>query len=183
MMLPKLDTPTYELNLISTGKPVRYRPFLVKEQKLFLMSAETDDTKELITTVRNVLKNCLLDEIDVDSLPSFDLEYLFMNLRARSVEEIVNLKYKCNNNVKNEEGNDKKCGIQKKKITIKINNKKIENTFFKNIQKIGYRYFKIQRRNKRDKNIVKSFQQHYLPKTVTGIVDQETCMISHFLTR
>ena len=72
-MLPKLDTPTYELNLISTGKPVRYRPFLVKEQKLFLMSAETDDTKELITTVRNVLKNCLLDEIDVDSLPSFYL--------------------------------------------------------------------------------------------------------------
>ena len=109
MMLPKLDTPTYELNLISTGKPIRYRPFLVKEQKLFLMSAESDDTKELITTIRNVLKNCLLDEIDVDSLPSFDLEYLFMNLRARSVEEVVNLKYKCNNNVKDEEDNDKKC--------------------------------------------------------------------------
>ena len=110
MILPKLDTPTYELNLISTGKPVRYRPFLVKEQKLFLMSAESDDTKELITTIRNVLKNCLLDEVDVDNLPSFDLEYLFMNLRARSVEEVVNLKYKCNNNVKNEEGKDKKCG-------------------------------------------------------------------------
>ena len=109
MILPKLDTPTYELNLISTGKPVRYRPFLVKEQKLFLMSAESDDTKELITTIRNVLKNCLLDEVDVDNLPSFDLEYLFMNLRARSVEEIVNLKYKCNNNVKNDEGEEKKC--------------------------------------------------------------------------
>ena len=109
MILPKLDTPTYELNLISTGKPVRYRPFLVKEQKLFLMSAESDDTKELITTIRNVLKNCLLDEVDVDNLPSFDLEYLFMNLRARSVEEVVNLKYKCNNNVKNEEGKEKKC--------------------------------------------------------------------------
>tara|TARA_B100000902_G_C27144057_1_gene830186 strand:- start:120 stop:854 length:735 start_codon:yes stop_codon:yes gene_type:complete len=109
MILPKLDTPTYELNLISTGKPVRYRPFLVKEQKLFLMSAESDDTKELITTIRNVLKNCLLDDVDVDNLPSFDLEYLFMNLRARSVEEVVNLKYKCNNNVKNEEGKEKKC--------------------------------------------------------------------------
>ena len=109
MILPKLDTPTYELNLISTGKPVRYRPFLVKEQKLFLMSAESDDTKELITTIRNVLKNCLLDEVDVDNLPSFDLEYLFMNLRARSVEEVVNLKYKCNNNVKNEEGKERRC--------------------------------------------------------------------------
>ena len=108
MILPKLDTPTYELNLISTGKPVRYRPFLVKEQKLFLMSAESDDTKELITTIRNVLKNCLLDDVDVDNLPSFDLEYLFMNLRARSVEEVVNLKYKCNNNVKNGEGKEKK---------------------------------------------------------------------------
>jgi len=109
MILPKLDTPTYELNLISTGKPVRYRPFLVKEQKMFLMSAESEDIKELITTIRNVLKNCLLDEVDVDNLPSFDLEYLFMNLRARSVEEVVNLKYKCNNNVKNEEGEEKKC--------------------------------------------------------------------------
>ncbi len=109
MILPKLDTPTYELNLISTGKPVRYRPFLVKEQKMFLMSAESEDTKELITTIRNVLKNCLLDEVDVDNLPSFDLEYLFMNLRARSVEEVVNLKYKCNNNVKNKEGEEKKC--------------------------------------------------------------------------
>ena len=96
--LPRLDVPTYELNLISNGQTVRYRPFLVKEQKLFLMSAESEDTKELVTTIRSVLKNCLLDEIDVDSLPSFDLEYLFMNLRARSVEEVVNLKYKCNNN-------------------------------------------------------------------------------------
>ena len=71
----------------------------------------------------------------------------------------------------------------KKKITIKVSKKKIERAFFKNIHKIGYRYFKAERRNKRDKNIVKSFQQHYLPKKVTGIVDQETFIISHFLTR
>lgn len=106
--LPRLDVPTYELKLISSGKSVRYRPFLVKEQKLFLMSAESDDTKELVTTIRNVLKNCLLDEVDVDNLPSFDLEYLFMNLRARSVDEVVNLKYKCNANVDGEE-EEKKC--------------------------------------------------------------------------
>ena len=110
MALPKLDVPTYEVNLISTGKPVRFRPFLVKEQKLFLMAAESDDTNEVIRTIRQVLKNCVLDEIDIDSLPSFDLEYLFMNLRARSVEEVVDLKYKCNNIVKDEDGNDKKCG-------------------------------------------------------------------------
>ena len=70
----------------------------------------------------------------------------------------------------------------KKKITIKFNKKTIEKAFFKNIQRIGYRYFKIQKRNKTDKNIVKSFQQHYLPKNVTGRVDQKTFIISHFLT-
>ena len=108
-MLPKLDVPTYELNLISTGKPIRFRPFLVKEQKLFLMASESDDPKETVQVIRQVLKNCIIDEIDVDSLPTFDLEWLFINLRARSVGEIVNLRYKCNNNVKDEEGKDVKC--------------------------------------------------------------------------
>ena len=108
-MLPKLDVPTYEVNLISTGKPIRFRPFLVKEQKLFLMASESDDPKETVQVIRQVLKNCIIDEVDVDSLPTFDLEWLFINLRARSVEEIVNLRYKCNNNVKDEEGKDVKC--------------------------------------------------------------------------
>ena len=71
----------------------------------------------------------------------------------------------------------------KKEMTIKLNKKKIEKAFFQNIQRIGYRYFKPQRRNKRDKNIVKSFQQHFLPNKVTGRVDQKTYKISHFLTR
>ena len=108
-MLPKLDVPIYEVKLISTGKPIRFRPFLVKEQKLFLMAAESEDAKETINVIRQVLKNCVLDDIDVDTLPTFDLEYLFMNMRARSVEEIVDLKYKCNNVIKNEEGEDVQC--------------------------------------------------------------------------
>ena len=70
-----------------------------------------------------------------------------------------------------------------KKMNINVNKRKIEKVFFKNIQRIGYRYFKIRIRNKRDKNIVKSFQQHFLPKKVTGRVDQETYRISHFLSR
>jgi len=109
MALPKLDVPTYEVDLISTGKTVRFRPFLVKEQKLFLMASESEDSKEIINVVRQVLKNCIIDEIDIDSLPTFDLEYLFMNLRARSVEEVVKLKYKCNNNIKDEKGDENKC--------------------------------------------------------------------------
>jgi hypothetical protein len=108
-MLPKLDVPIYEVKLISTGKTIRFRPFLVKEQKLFLMASEATDPKETINTIRQVLKNCILDELDVDSLPTFDLEFLFMNLRARSVEEVVDLKYKCNNIVKNDKDEDTTC--------------------------------------------------------------------------
>jgi hypothetical protein len=118
-MLPKLDVPIYSVNLISTGKPVRFRPFLVKEQKLFLMVSESNDPNEMINVIRQVLKNCVLDEIDIDSLPTFDLEFLFMNLRARSVEEIVELRYKCNNTVKNESGEEKQCnGLVEYKLNI-----------------------------------------------------------------
>ena len=109
-MLPKLDIPIYEITLISTGKTVRIRPFLVKEQKLFLMASESEDQKETVNVIRQVLKNCILDEIDVDGLPTFDLEWLFINLRARSVEEVVSLKYRCNNKIKDETGEEKSCG-------------------------------------------------------------------------
>jgi hypothetical protein len=111
MALPKLDVPVYEANLISTGKSVRFRPFLVKEQKLFLMAAQSDDVKDVTGAIKQVLKNCVLDEkVDIDKLPTFDLENLFLNLRARSVGEITNLRYTCNNVVQDEEGKDKSCG-------------------------------------------------------------------------
>jgi hypothetical protein len=124
-MLPKLDIPTYTVKLISSGKTIRYRPFLVKEQKLFLMASEADDAKETINTIRQVLKNCILDEIDVDNLPTFDLEHLFMHLRARSVEEVVDLKYKCNNEVDNEEGVKVKCNGS---VAFKLNILEVEPT-------------------------------------------------------
>lgn len=109
MALPKINVPIYELKLISTGQTVRFRPFLVKEQKLFLMASESDDPKETIKTIKQVLRNCILDEIDIDTLPTFDLEYLFLNLRARSVEEVVELKYKCNNKITDEHGHSEVC--------------------------------------------------------------------------
>jgi hypothetical protein len=111
MSLPKIDVPVFETNLISTGKSVRFRPFLVKEQKLFLMAAQSDDAKDVTNAIKQVLKNCILDDkVDVDKLPTFDLENLFLNLRARSVGEIANLRYTCNNIVKDDEGKDKSCG-------------------------------------------------------------------------
>lgn len=109
-MLPKLDVPTYELKLISTNKMVKFRPFLVKEQKLLLMASESTELKDIVSTVKQVVKNCVLDDIDVDFLPIFDLEYLFLNLRARSVGEIVDLKYKCNNKIKNDDDKEIECG-------------------------------------------------------------------------
>ncbi len=118
-MLPKLDVPIHEVKLISTGKIIRFRPFLVKEQKLFLMASESNDPKETINVIRQVLKNCVLVEIDVDSLPTFDLEFLFMNLRARSVEEIVDLKYKCNNVILNNKGESDACtGVVDFKVNL-----------------------------------------------------------------
>jgi len=109
-MLPKIDTPIYEVKLISNNKVVQFRPFLVKEQKLFLMNTENDDVEATIKVIRQVLKNCVLTDIDIDALPVFDLEYLFMHLRARSVSEVVNLKYRCNNIIKDEKDEDKDCG-------------------------------------------------------------------------
>ena len=118
-MLPKLDVPIYNVKLISTGQDVRIRPFLVKEQKLFLMAAESEDSKETITTIKQVLRNCILDEIDVDKLPTFDLEYLFLNLRARSVNEVVELRYRCNNTIKDENGEEKSCNsLEKFEVNI-----------------------------------------------------------------
>lgn len=108
-MLPKLDVPVYEIKLISTGKTVRYRPFLVKEQKLLLMASQSEDAKETLKSIRQILTNCIIDEIDINSLPTFDLEWLFLNLRAKSVEEVVQLRYKCNNTVKNENDEDVTC--------------------------------------------------------------------------
>ena len=110
MAFPKLDVPVYEVKLISTGKKIRIRPFLIKEQKLFLMASESKDVNEIMSTIKQVLRNCILDDIDIDKLPTFDLEYLFLNLRARSVDEVVELKYKCNNKVEKEEGKTASCG-------------------------------------------------------------------------
>lgn len=108
-MLPKLDVPIYETKLISNDQVVRFRPFLVKEQKLFLMAAESEEPKDTINAIKQVLRNCILDDIDVDSMATFDIEYLFLQLRARSIGEVVNLRFNCNNNV-TEKGEEKKCG-------------------------------------------------------------------------
>jgi len=91
MALPKIKTPTFELNLPSTGMSVPYRPFLVKEQKILLMALESEDQTEMLRSIKQIINNCVLQEMDVDSLPMFDLEYMFLKLRAKSVGEVSNL--------------------------------------------------------------------------------------------
>jgi hypothetical protein len=90
MPLPTIATPTYELELPSTGKPIKYRPFLVKEEKLLVLALETEDTKEISNAIKAVLKNCIQTRgIKVESLPTFDIEYLFLNIRGKSVGEQI----------------------------------------------------------------------------------------------
>ena len=108
-MLPKIDVPIYDLKLISNGKKLRFRPFTVKEEKLFLMAVESNDSESSINTIKQVLNNCVIDEINLESLPIFDLEYLFIHLRAKSIGEEVKLRYRCNNQVQKEDKIDS-CG-------------------------------------------------------------------------
>ena len=90
MPLPKIATPTYELELPSTGKKVKYRPFLVKEEKLLVLALETENTKDISTAIKTVLKNCIQTRgVKVENLPTFDIEFLFLNIRGKSVGEEV----------------------------------------------------------------------------------------------
>ena len=104
MALPKIDTPIYELDLPLSGKHIRFRPFLVKEQRNLLMALEANDENSIEQNIRQVLHNCTLTEdVDIDKLPITDIEFYFLNLRARSVGEIAENKYRCNNEVEGKE--------------------------------------------------------------------------------
>ena len=96
MPLPKIATPTYELELPSTGKPIQFRPFLVKEEKLLVLALESENTKEITTAIKNVIKACIQTRgIKVETLPTFDIEYLFLNIRGKSVGEEIEVNIIC----------------------------------------------------------------------------------------
>lgn len=93
MALPKIQTPIFFIRIPSTKKEFKFRPFLVKEEKLLLMAQNSSDIEE-VTALMQIINNCCLDDIDIDNLTTFDVEYIFLKLRARSVNNIVNLKYR-----------------------------------------------------------------------------------------
>ena len=96
MPLPKIATPTYELELPSTGKSIQFRPFLVKEEKLLVLALESENTKEITTAIKNVIKACIQTRgIKVETLPTFDIEYLFLNIRGKSVGEEIEVNIIC----------------------------------------------------------------------------------------
>ena len=95
MNLPIIQTPTYELKLISIEEPVEYRPFLVKEEKILLTAMEDNDPNEIIRAVKQILINCTITEVDVENLPTFDMEYLFLNIRSKSIGETSTINVPC----------------------------------------------------------------------------------------
>ena len=104
-MLPKIEAPSYELVLPVSNKTIKFRPFLVKEQKILLMAMESGEKSVIENNIRQVLQNCALTPIDVENLPLIDIEFFFLNLRARSIGEVIETKYKCENEV-----DGKPCG-------------------------------------------------------------------------
>ncbi len=95
MTLPSIETPRYELTLPSTDKVLQYRPFLVKEEKILLVAMESNNNKEILNATKEILRACTFEKIDVDTLPIFDIEYIFLQIRSKSVGEIAKFKMLC----------------------------------------------------------------------------------------
>jgi len=120
MALPKISYPTFDVHLTSLNKKVKFRPFLVKEEKLLLMAKEAEDLSSLLDTVKQIINNCCLDEkVDIENLPLFDLEMIFIHLRLRSVGETLELTYKCENVVEEERcGNSMAFEVDLNKVEV-----------------------------------------------------------------
>ena len=114
MGLPTIAVPKYKLIIPSSGKEVNYRPFLVKEEKILLIAMESDDETQMTGAIQDIIGNCVYDDLDVKSMPMFDIEYIFLQLRAKSKGEVVDLSFEC-----------EKC---KKPITAQVDLTKIEIT-------------------------------------------------------
>ena len=95
MALPKLNTPTYELEVPSTDEKIKYRPFLVKEEKILLMAMESKDNAQIINAVKDIVSSCTFEKLNVATMPMFDMEFIFLNIRAKSVGEVSKLKILC----------------------------------------------------------------------------------------
>jgi hypothetical protein len=116
MPLPTISTPTYELEIPSIKKTIKYRPFLVKEEKILIIAMESEDSKQIADAVKNVISNCLITRgIKIEKLSTFDIEYLFLNIRGKSVGETVNVLITCPDD-----------GVTKVPVSINLDEIKVE---------------------------------------------------------
>ena len=131
MPLPKINTPTYDLTLPSTGKKIKYRPFLVREEKILIMALETEDMAQITNAVIEILDECILTKgISVTKLATFDIEYLFLNVRSKSVGETVEVNVTC--------PDDEKTSVQ---VEINVDSIKVQKVRgHKNIIKLDDQY-------------------------------------------
>ena len=95
MALPKLNTPTYELEIPSTDEKIKYRPFLVKEEKILMMALETKDNAQIVNAVKDIVNECTFNKVNISTMPMFDTEYIFLQIRSKSVGEVSKLKLLC----------------------------------------------------------------------------------------
>jgi hypothetical protein len=121
MALPKIETPVYEISIPSNKKKVKFRSFLMKEQKALMLAQQSENQGTMVNTLKEVIKSCAMSDLDVDSLASFDIEYLFIQLRAKSVEEFSELTFSC-----------LECKDPDAKMKIKIDLTEIQVKFDKN---------------------------------------------------
>jgi len=95
MSLPQINTPVHELTIPSSGKKIKYRPFVVREEKILLLALESEDQREITDAIVQIIGNCIQTKIDLDSLSTFDVEYIFLNVRAKSVGEVLEFAVTC----------------------------------------------------------------------------------------
>ena len=95
MALPKLNTPTYELEIPSTDEKIKFRPFLVKEEKVLMMALETKDNAQIISAVKDIVSECTFNKLNISTMPMFDVEYIFLQIRSKSVGEVSKVKILC----------------------------------------------------------------------------------------
>ena len=114
MSLPKINTPEYSLVIPSTDEEITYRPFLVKEEKVLLVAQETGTEKSIYQAIKNLIKNCCFEKVDVDKLPMFDIEYIFLQIRAKSVGETTTLEVTC------PDDNETKVKVEVDLTTLKV---------------------------------------------------------------
>ena len=120
MSVPVLAIPEFKVKLFSLPKPVRTRPYLVGEEKIMLLAQESGDPKDIKAAVKTILEACTFGQVNIGKLPSFDFEWLYLQLRAKSVNNIVTLKYRCRNIP---EGSEKECGAS---VDVEVNLDKLE---------------------------------------------------------